>query len=67
MNVNNGVFYSQTFKYNTTVVGKASNVVNNTNSSIKKTKKVVPLNYLSNFWRLLKILLINCEVWIKLD
>ena len=28
----------------------------------KNVKIRVPLNYLSNFWRTLEILLINCEI-----
>ena len=43
------------------------NVVNNTNSSVKSTKIVVPLNYLSNFWRSLKMSLINCKTHLELN
>ena len=43
------------------------NVVNNTNSSVKNTKIVVPLNYLSNFWRSLKMPLINCKTHLELN
>ena len=30
--------------------------------NVKDVKKLVPLKYLSNFWRTLEIALINCEV-----
>ena len=40
---------SQSFKYKAALVGKAANAVNNTNSSVKNTKIIVPLKYLSNF------------------
>ena len=57
---------SQSFKYKATLVGKAANVVNNTNSSVKNTKTVVP-KYLSNFWRSLEIPLINCKIHLELN
>ena len=41
--------------------------VNNTNSSVKIKKIVVPLKYLSNFWRSLEMLLINCEIHLELN
>ena len=40
---------SQSFKYKAALVGKIANAVNNTNSSVKNTKIVVSLKYLSNF------------------
>ena len=43
---------SQSFKYKAALLGKTADAVNNTNSSVKDTKIVVPLKYLSNFWRL---------------
>ena len=46
---NNGVFHFESFKYKAALVGKTADAVNNTNSSVKKTKIVVPLKYLSNF------------------
>ena len=49
---------SQSFKYKVALVGKTAHV-NNGNSFVKDTKIVVPLKYLSNFWRSLKMLLIN--------
>ena len=36
---------SQSFKYKAAVVGKTANAVNNTNSSTKNTKIVIPLKY----------------------
>ena len=40
--------------------------VNNTNSSVKEAK-VVPLKYLSNFWRSLEMPLINCKVCLEVN
>ena len=40
---------SQSFKYKAALLGKTANVVNNTNISVKDSKIVVPLKYLSNF------------------
>ena len=40
---------SQSFKYKATLLGKTADAVNNTNSSVKEAKIVVPLKYLSNF------------------
>ena len=37
------------FKNKAVLVGKAANSVNNTNSSVKDTKIVVPLKYLRSF------------------
>ena len=51
----------QSFKY------KAAFVGNNGKSSVKDTKIVVPLKYLSTFWRSLEMPSINCLSWIKLD
>ena len=45
----------QSFKYKASLVGKTANAVNSTNSSVKNTKPVVPLKYLSNFLRSLEI------------
>ena len=53
---------SYSFKYKAALAGKTANSVNNTNSSVKKTKTVVPLKYLSNFWRSLEMPLINCKI-----
>ena len=58
---------SQSFKYEATLLEKTANVVNNTNSSVKIKKIVVPLRYLSNLWRLSEIPLINCKIKLKLN
>ena len=63
MSINN----SQSFKYKVAVLGKVENAVNNTNSSLKNAKTVVPLKYLSNFWRSLEMPLINCKVYLELN
>ena len=49
---------SESFKYKTSIVGKAPE----NNDSFTNVKFVIPLKYLSNFWRSLNIPLINCEV-----
>ena len=43
-------------------MGKTANAVGGANSSVKNAKIVVPLKYLSNFWRSLEMPLINCKV-----
>ena len=58
---------SQSIKYKAALIGKTANAVNNTNSSVKNTKIVVPLNYLSNFWRSLQMQLINCKIHLELN
>ena len=58
---------SQSFKYKAALLGKTANAVNNTNSSVKDAKIVVPLKYLSNFWRSLEMPLINCKVHLELN
>ena len=49
---------SETFKCKTSITGKTAE----NNDSLTNVKIVIPLKYLSNFWRSLKIPLINCEV-----
>ena len=45
-----------------------SNITDNTNNAgTANVKVVVPLKYLSNFWRTLEMLLINCEVTLDLN
>ena len=63
MTINN----SQSFKYKAALLGKTADAVNNTNSSVKEAKIVVPLKYLSNFWRSLEMPLINCKVHLELN
>ena len=60
------ILNSRSFKYKAALVGKTPDAVNNTNSSVKNTKIVVPLKYLSNIWRSLEMLLINCKVHLEL-
>ena len=63
MSINN----SQSFKYKAALVGKTVDAVGGTNSSVKDAKIVVPLKYLSNFWRSLEMPLINCKVYLELN
>ena len=61
---------SESFKYKSSITGKTSNAnqengenTEQGNTEIKKNLEiVVPLKYLSNFWRTLDMPLINCEV-----
>ena len=57
----------QSFKYKAALLGKTANAVNNIDSSVTDTKIVVPLKYLSNFWRSLEMLLINCKVHLEIN
>ena len=66
-NANISTNNSQSFKDKAALVRKTVNAVNNRNSSVKLTKIVVPLKYLSNFLRLLEILLINCKIHLELN
>ena len=50
--------YSESFKYKTSIVGKTPQ----NNDSLTNAKVLIPLKYLSIFWRVLNIPLINCEV-----
>ena len=58
---------SQSFKYKAPLLGKTENAVNNSNSSVKYSKAVVPLKYLSNFWRSLEMPLTDCKVFLELN
>ena len=42
-------------------------LTNDDNGVFKNTKIAVPLKYLSIFWRLLQMLLINCKIDLKLN
>ena len=55
---------SQSFKNKAPLLGKPADAVANTNNSVKI---VVPLKYLSNFWRSLEMPLINCKVYLELN
>ena len=58
---------SQSFKHKTALLGKTADGIGGTNSSVKDAKIVVPLKYLSNFWRSLEMPLINCKIYLKLN
>ena len=58
---------SESFKYKAALSGKTTNAVASTNSSVKDAKIVVPLKYLSNFWRSLEMPLTNCKVFLELN
>ena len=62
MTINN----SQSFKYKPALLGKTANH-NDGKSFVKDAKIVVPLKYLSNFWRSLEMPLINCKVYLELN
>ena len=49
---------SESFKYKASIVGKTPP----NNDSLTDAEVVIPLKYLSNFWRSLDIPLINCEI-----
>ena len=61
---------SKSFKYKSSITGKASNANQGTDQGNTKIKKnleiVVPLKYLSNFWKTLDMPLINCEIALTL-
>ena len=57
---------SQSFKYKAAHVGKTTNAAGR-NSFLKNTKIVVPLKYISNFWRSLEMPLINCKIHVELN
>ena len=48
---------SELFKFKVKITGKTPN-----NNNVKDVEIIVPLKYLSNFWRTLEMPLINCEV-----
>ena len=54
---NNDLENSESFKSKIKIIGKTPN-----SSNEKDIEIMVPLNYLSNFWRTLEMPLINCEV-----
>ena len=54
---NDNIVQSESFKYKIKITGKIPATDN-----IKDFKIAVPLKYLSNFWKTLKMLLINCEI-----
>ena len=54
-------------KYKAALLGKTKDAFNNTNSFLKDAKIVVPLKFLSNFWRSLEMPLINCKAYLELN
>ena len=55
---------SSSFKYKSNLIGNT--VADEANRKKEGVKIVVPLKYLSNFWRLLEMPLINCKVELSL-
>ena len=70
---NKNVKNSKSCKYKTSITGSTYNVAataegNDPNKEgAKKVEIAVSLKYLSNFWRILDIPLINCEVSLTLS
>ena len=56
-NVNYSIKDSKSFDYKTSITEKLEG-----NNTEKEVEIVVPLKYLSNFWRTLDMPLINCEI-----
>ena len=56
-NINYSIKYWKSFNYKKSITGKLEG-----NDTEKEAEIVVPLKYLSNFWRTLGIPLINCEI-----
>ena len=54
---NNNLTNYESFKYKVKITGKTP-----ADGNPKDVETIVPLKYLSNFWRTLEMLLINCEV-----
>ena len=54
---NDNLTDSESFKSKIKITGKAPN-----NGNKKNVKTIAPLKYLSNFWRILEMPLINCDV-----
>ena len=61
MSINN----SKSFKYKSALLEETEGADKNTNSSVK-AKILVPLKYLSNFWRSSDMAWINCKVHLGL-
>ena len=58
---------SQSFKCKAAFIEKTVDAVNNTNNSVKDTKVVVPLKYLSDFWRSLEMPIITHKIQLELN
>ena len=59
---NNKPTASKSFEYKTKIIGRTPANINTLDTEV-----VVPLTYLSNFWRFLDLPLINCEVELDLS
>ena len=57
---------SESFKYKANLLGKATDAYGN-DRSLKNTKIIVPLKYISNFFRSLEMSLINCKINLELN
>ena len=69
-NFNNDIRNNASFKffmYKSRLVGEteAPHATNNDDGILKTAAIAVPIKYLSNFWRLLEMPLINCKVELK--
>ena len=64
-NLNVALDNSASFKYKASLLGKATDADGN-DRSLKNTK-IVPLKYLSNFFRSLEMSLINCKIHLELN
>ena len=58
---NDNLADSESFKYKIKITGKTPD-----NGNEKDVEIMVPLKYLSNFWRTLEMPLINCEIMLML-
>ena len=54
---NNKTIRNKSFEYNTEMIG-----IKPDNNNTLETEVVVPLKYLSNFWRFFNLQLVNCEI-----
>ena len=63
LDVTNGVFNSESFKYKATLVAKTANAAAGS-SFVKKHKIVVSWKYLSNLWRSFEII---CKIHLELN
>ena len=63
-NVNAAIDNSKSFKYKASLLGDS--VADGANRKIDNAKIVVPLKYVSNFFRALEMALINCKVHLEL-
>ena len=59
---NNQKIASKSFKYKTTLIGSTRN-----NNNILEAEVIVPLKYLSNFWRFVDLSWVNSEIKLNLS